>query len=139
MGTHGDCDNDQCWVANAHEHGMGGPTPGGGGGFTWPLSAWGAGTMSGPSTVAGWSGDNNASHRHTVTVDLGNITSVNTGPGVIPGTTTDIESVLCTRCGCTGSPGDKLERQRRIDGGGLTGFYIGEALDIVVETLADFI
>ena len=43
------------------------------------------------------------------------------------------------RRGGAGSLGDELERQRRIDGGGLAGFEIGEALDIMVKALADFV
>ena len=58
---------------------------------------------------------------------------------VIPRTAPDIEQRSRVGAHAACRLGDKFERQRRVDGGGLASFEVGEAVDIGIEAAADFL
>ena len=58
---------------------------------------------------------------------------------VIPSAASHIEELGRLGADAGGRAGDEFEGERRIDGGGLSGLEVGEALDIGIEAAADFL
>src|SRR6266852_6923389 len=57
----------------------------------------------------------------------------------IPRAATDVENGMGIRVGLRHNLGNQIENHRGVDGRGLSGLQIREALDVVVEALADLV